>query len=784
MDFAEGTQSAFDVKEWINQQFQTEDVDSRAVHNLALKLQSQHADLTDGMEQASKQLFQALPKTTKEIGFIQKEASLLRETLVDIVKDVSEIDRQNHASVHFLAEIDQVKHRVGKVSLTLTEVDNWKQRTREMEQVFETRDLPRIADQVGQLQESLQVLASLPDHEPRSEELRGFRARLETMATPHLLEAVGARDEAKLVSLGETFTKLGRSEAVKRHYLEAQVADLQKILARFVGRAADASWLPGALDEITSIMRKEAQWAPRVFTSQDPPLMAELQTVIARTLEPAMKAWLAALASTNPKDLPRLVEVHGLVQAFLQQQQGFSDASSWTHIIRSTMGPFVFYQLKYEVSEGQALQQTLDGFMLTDADHDETVNTIRHVIVEVFTTARAALDRCVRWTGSVQTLAVVRAVNSFLAKYLARLSKLATARRSFAAIQSSASSKGVVEVKAGPAAPEDGDDSGGEKGFFDDSDDEAAGNAASDTDWSGFQNAFHLLRVCSSIKGELLSLETDTAEKLASPVRNLLAVSKNPEGNDSLLWLSQRLLLESSPPATTLGLEAFIEHVLDEHYKEPWRDLEALLQEIRDLIYDYMFQVIRLKLDSFESWPIWHEQSKSSLLKLPVFSLQPSEYMTQVGEHLLTLVQQLELSANKSDPEGEDAGESGSSDDTEPVALDGEDTSFWLDLISHGVCDELVNRVQTVERFTEKGGKQLACDVDYLANVLSALGLSITPLATAIAAASGASSQAQVQELLRDGTLQWSSAKEKNALKTVIEARGFSFNPEKEVEDE
>jgi hypothetical protein len=512
--------------------------------------------------------------------------------------------------------------------------------------------------------------------------------------------------------------------------------------------------------------------------------MAELQTVIARTLEPAMKAWLAALASTSPKDLPRLVEVHGLVQAFLQQQEGFSDASSWTHIIRSAMGPFVFYQLKYEGSEGQALQQTLDGFLLTDADHDETVNIIRHTIVEAFTTARAALDRCVRWTGSVQTLAVVRAVNSFLAKYLARLSKLATARRSCAAIQSSASRKGVVEVKAVSAAPEDGDDSGGEKGFFDDSDDEAAGNTASDTDWSGFQNAFHLLRVCFTIKGELLNLETDTAEKVASPVRNLLAVSKNPEGNYSLLWLSQRLLLESSPPATTLGLEAFIEHVLDEHYKEPWRDLEALLQEIRDLIYDYMFQVIRLKLDSFESWPIWHEQSKSSLLKLPVFSLQPSEYMTQVGEHLLTLVQQLELSANKSDPEGEDAGEGGSSDDVEPVSLDGEDTSFWLDLISHGVCDELVNRVQTVERFTEKGGKQLACDVDYLANVLSALGLSITPLATAIAAASGASSQSQVQELLRDGTLQWSSAKEKNALKTVIEARGFSFNPEKEVEDE
>jgi hypothetical protein len=46
-----------------------------------------------------------------------------------------------------------------------------------------------------------------------------------------------------------------------------------------------------------------------------------------------------------------------------------------------------------------------------------------------------------------------------------------------------------------------------------------------------------------------------------------------------------------------LGLEAFVEHVggnaalAPEQYKEPYRDLESLLQEIRDLIYDYMFQV-------------------------------------------------------------------------------------------------------------------------------------------------------------------------------------------------
>lgn len=37
---------------------------------------------------------------------------------------VSEIDRQNHESVHFLAEIDRVKERVGLASRTLSEVCN------------------------------------------------------------------------------------------------------------------------------------------------------------------------------------------------------------------------------------------------------------------------------------------------------------------------------------------------------------------------------------------------------------------------------------------------------------------------------------------------------------------------------------------------------------------------------------------------------------------------------------------------------------------------------------
>lgn len=126
---------------------------------------------------------------------------------------------------------------------------------------------------------------------------------------------------------------------------------------------------------------------------------------------------------------------------------------------------------------------------------------------------------------------------------------------------------------------------------------------------------------------------------------------------------------------------------IDAPLQEPEEHFETFVSTIKTMIYDTMFLEIRNKLRDLPQWPVWNSESKLSQLRLPSFSLQPSETMTQVcrtaqkavifnpgigshkifiiytcafmqvGEHLLTLVQQLEPFTKAAEDEGDDEGD-------------------------------------------------------------------------------------------------------------------------------
>jgi len=146
---------------------------------------------------------------------------------------------------------------------------------------------------------------------------------------------------------------------------------------------------------------------------------------------------------------------------------------------------------------------------------------------------------------------------------------------------------------------------------------------------------------------------------------------------------------------------------------------------------------------------VWAEVPKFSLLALPLpsFGSQPSEYMTHVGEHLLSLVQQLEpyLHAEQEKEReaasaaafGSDSG-GGSSSSTATAAVDlkrsssavagqEEDTMYWLTLVGHGVVKFALERVTQIPKLSDKGAAQLVTDLEYLAAVLKAIAVPPPP---------------------------------------------------------
>ncbi len=173
---------------------------------------------------------------------------------------------------------------------------------------------------------------------------------------------------------------------------------------------------------------------------------------------------------------------------------------------------------------------------------------------------------------------------------------------------------------------------------------------------------------------------------------------------------------------------------------QPLQLFASLQGALKNLIFDVLFAALRSQLVGLAEFSVWGEQPKALfgglLAALPSFS-QPSEYMTHVGEHLLSLVQQLENYLH-AQAEAQRAAEqeasasaaltsaaASASADSKAGAAPEEDASHWLSLLANGVVKFVLDRITHIPKLSEKGAAQLATDLDYLANVLKAVGVPV-----------------------------------------------------------
>lgn len=68
----------------------------------------------------------------------------------------------------------------------------------------------------------------------------------------------------------------------------------------------------------------------------------------------------------------------------------------------------------------------------------------------------------------------------------------------------------------------------------------------------------------------------------------------------------------------------------------------AFADSVNELVYDVLISKVRQHFNDLSRLPIWSSVEEHSARPLPTFSAYPQPYVTNVGEYLLTLPQQLE----------------------------------------------------------------------------------------------------------------------------------------------
>ncbi|KUF97925.1 hypothetical protein AM587_10009870 [Phytophthora nicotianae] len=190
---------------------------------------------------------------------------------------------------------------------------------------------------------------------------------------------------------------------------------------------------------------------------------------------------------------------------------------------------------------------------------------------------------------------------------------------------------------------------------------------------------------------------------------------------------------------------------------EAQRAVRSWTKDVQLLTYDTVFLPIARVLETLPANENWRKVPDAALGDLPTFSMLPQDYITMVADLLLSLLPQLEPFAESSSLENAFVasrgaqevcvqsewarlgqllhlepselatcqrifGSDGKSAATEPAPTATEFVDLWTAAVASGTLAAFLRTMCSISMLSDMGAQQLAADLGYFHNVLSAVG--------------------------------------------------------------
>ena len=174
-------------------------------------------------------------------------------------------------------------------------------------------------------------------------------------------------------------------------------------------------------------------------------------------------------------------------------------------------------------------------------------------------------------------------------------------------------------------------------------------------------------------------------------------------------------------------------------FKPSVEQIQFFSIKVQKYLYDTMFISIDRKLKVLPFMEIWSndahlKQNASPFdLQIPQFSLSPLEYVTRIGEHLLSLPQQLDLymddvslaysistlpfMSHSESIVSADPNDSMQDEEIQDI------TYMWITSVCRGTMDSYYRNAMLIPQLSSHGLSQLITDMQYLVNVFSAMDI-------------------------------------------------------------
>ncbi|XP_036140940.1 conserved oligomeric Golgi complex subunit 7 isoform X1 [Monomorium pharaonis] len=692
-DVAAFSEDSFDVKEWINRTFKSTEAQENKdafVSSLVMKLQLYVQQVNGALEETSQSVLSSLPRILRDTQLLQQETLALREKMVAVKQEIAKIEKDTASSMATLERIDRIKTELQTAKQGLHEADNWTVLANDVEEVFESGDIEAISNKLFSMQKSLAMLASVVDYEDKKLQLEGLKNRLEAIASPRLVQAFTAVNLEQSKTYVDIFGKMERLPQLLKYYHNCLKVSLGQEWRRTIELAQDENvtyWLRTYYDKLLSSWHEQVKWCHQVFPNASVDIHIEVYADLLRSLDPGIPECIEAVLKqhSNAVQLSILLELKQMTRHFAVNLSGAIETSlhgklqneKLLSLAQAVYAPYVPYVAKYSTFETAQLEQHLQFLDRTHDDLSDTINSLSLSISRVMGYASEANKRCKLFTEGCGYPGLLHSLNIYFNKYLEKYQQC------------------LRQLDRKKVRHED---------------------------WNLFQMCLTLMQNI----GDLLHQVQQFEKSLVIDITE--ANNKLQNTNGSVFCQYKKLLLT---PAGCVDLENLVasfqredKTILDSIIKS----IQKLCTDLHHITYEVIFAPIFSQLLLVQKAPAWsQETNKMSNLSsdLPDYSFAPQEYITQVGQYLMTLPQHLEPFLLRDNPSLTQALKAADPQYVQGSAESGF-TSILLDIVARGTCQMFQDQTLGICQLNSVACKQLATDIDYLGNVLEELGLCLS----------------------------------------------------------
>eukprot|EP00052_Salpingoeca_macrocollata_P017408 m.141599 g.141599 ORF g.141599 m.141599 type:complete len:636 (+) comp20379_c0_seq3:286-2193(+) len=596
-----------------------------------------------------------------------------------VKQDIETVEKNTAQSMQLLVELDSIKGRMEATSAALQEADNWTTLSADIEAAFEAEDIKKVSSTLLGMQRSLMVLSDVPDYAQRQAKLDTLQNRLEALIAPRLLAAFNTHNAEAAKECVVIFQDMKRQSSIQSYYIRCNKNKLNEVWSSMAQSEQPLpQWLPLYHDQLLAVWKRELAFCSHIFPAAEELLRSLLLSVLT-SRQPSMHECLQTYAAEQgaAHTLERAVEVYLLTRSFV-----LNINMDTTALLQAAIEPFAHYQLDYAALQTETLlhwlrQLDLD-FEACGPDH--IVAKVKEAVPRLPTGLQRALQACDDFTCMRNSTGLAEAVQNL---YLDVCLTVRDASRRITAV--------------------------------------APGRTVEDEEyWEQFQAVFQLLQQCGIMLEQASSFGDEVRQRLLAR-RDLLQRS-----NSSVSIVDGELVTDfiRSHAAAREACAACLERAVRGEALISLACLEDLGSALHQTAYDAVLSPVATRLRATPQLPIWTQESSADDVN---FSLSPSMHITKIGEHLLTLPQQLDPFLAQGDEHFARAMASctlpfdATPEDRESVA------DCWLSGVAQGIMKLYVNSIVAIPRLSSAGEKQLCKDIDYLCNVLSAVDVTPSP---------------------------------------------------------